>query len=412
MSKVLFVLPFFPYPLDSGGCQAIYNGIVAAIAAGADVYMTYPDRDNSEENRQALAKKLDGKICILPYPMHINRRGDKVLDFIYKAKFTLKKLIKGDVLTRPETAPYGEWINQMMPRAEAYCRFINEVVAQNGIDIVQCEMLDTLALGLTLPQSVKKYFVHHELGFVRKSQHPILLQEPLAASAHIEINRLIEINLLNRFDTVITLSETDTCKLRETGVTSTLHTSFATIDHLPEPKLESIGHTRLSFVGPEWHPSNKQGLQWFLDSCWEPLLAANSNYQLQIIGGWSEETSQAWSAKYRRVSFTGYVENLAATIKNTIMIVPITIGSGIRMKILEAGLIGVPVVTTTVGVEGIPLKDGENCFIADTPEAFVKGILSLSDSSLREQFIHSAQEIIANNYSQQALNKNRERLYQ
>jgi glycosyltransferase involved in cell wall biosynthesis len=82
------------------------------------------------------------------------------------------------------------------------------------------------------------------------------------------------------------------------------------------------------------------------------------------------------------------------------------------MKILEAGMIGVPVVTTAVGVEGIPLVDGENCFIANTADAFVQSILKLSEQTLREHFIVSAQKVIAKNYSLEALIKNREHLYQ
>lgn len=412
MSKVLFIVPFFPYPLDSGGCQAIYSGIVAAITAGADVFLVYPDRDNSEENRIALSDKLGGKIQLFPFPMYNDKKGEKVLNFIYRVKYQIKKLIKGEVSHKAAETPYREWIMQMTPQAENYCRYVNALIEQNNIDTVQCEMLDTLAFGLTLPKGVKKYFVHHELGFVRKSQHPIVKQDTVAAPAHLRINQLVEIDLLNRFDTVITLSETDTIKLQDAGVTSHLFTSFATIAHRPESSLETTSGTVLSFVGPEWHPSNKPGLEWFLDSCWETLLARKPDYKLQIIGGWSKDTCQEWSAKYRNVVFTGFVDNLADAIKNTVMIVPITIGSGIRMKILEAALIGVPFVTTSIGVDGLPLVNGENCFIDDTPNGFAKGIMALSDQSIRDRFIRTSQQIIAEKYSQQSLNENRRMLYQ
>lgn len=411
MSRVLFVLPFLPYPLSSGGHQAIFNGLVAASEV-AEIYLTYPDDADDAADRQALEEQLGGKIHILPFQVSVNRKGDKILNCIYRLKYTLKKLIKGEAAARKEPSPYEQWLEQIVPGPDAYCSFVNKLVEEYRIDIVQCEMLETLAFALTLPRTVKKYFVHHELGFVRKGQHPIAAQEPLAASAHLTINQLIEIDLLNRFDTVITLSETDTRKLRDAGVTCPIHTSFATVNHQPSTELESSSSTVLSFIGPEWHPSNKQGLKWFLDSCWESLLTVNPDYRLQIIGRWTDETCREWSSRYRNISFPGFVEDLAATIKNTIMIVPITIGSGIRMKILEAGLIGVPIVTTTVGVEGLPLKSGENCFIGDTPEEFSRGIQALSNPSLRERFIHSAQQIIAERYSQRALNENRAKLYQ
>lgn len=410
MNKVLFVVPFLPYPLGSGGHQAIYNGLVAA-AESAELYLTYPNYENDAEDRKALTEKLDGRIRILPFQVSVNRKGDKLLNYIYRLKFSLKKLIKGEAATRKEPSPYEQWLEQILPKANAYCSYVNDLVEQYRIDIVQCEMLETLAFGLTLPNTVKKYFVHHELGFVRKGQHPVMAQEPLAAKAHLAINQLIEIDLLNRFDTVITLSKTDTRKLRDAGVTCPIHTSFATVNHLPSTDLESSSSTVLSFIGPEWHPSNKQGLKWFLDSCWESLLSVNPEYRLQIIGRWTDETCHEWSSQYRNISFLGFVEDLAATIKNTIMVVPITIGSGIRMKILEAGMIGVPIVTTSVGVEGLPLTNGESCFIGDTPEEFNRGIQALSDPSLRERFIHSAQQIIADRYSQRALNENRIVLY-
>ena len=411
MNKVLFVVPFLPYPLSSGGHQAIFNGLVAASEV-AEIYLTYPENEDDSEYRQALTEKLGGKIRILPFQVHVNRKGDKILNHIYRFKYSLKKLIKGETATRKEPSPYGQWLDQILPKTNAYSSFVNELVEQYRIDIVQCEMLETLAFGLTLPKTVKKYFVHHELGFVRKGQHPVMTLEPLAAKAYLAINQLIEIDLLNRFDTVITLSETDTCRLRDAGVTCPIHTSFAIVNHLPSTDLESTSSTLLSFIGPEWHPSNKQGLRWFLDSCWESLLTVNPEYRLQIIGQWTDETCHEWSSQYRNISFLGFVEDLAATIKNTIMVVPITIGSGIRMKILEAVMIGVPIVTTSVGVEGLPLTNGESCFIGDTPEEFNRDIQALSDQSLRERFIHSAQQIIAGRYSQRALNKNRIVLYQ
>lgn len=413
MSKVLFVLPFFPYPLISGGSQAMYNGMVAAASAKADLYLVYPDYGTPEEDRQALSQVLEGKIQIFPFQMQVNKKGEELLNLIYRLKYKAKKLIRGEASARPEaTAPYEEWMSQMMPKSEAFCQYINELVSKHEIDIVQCEMLDTLALGLTLPLHVKKYFVHHELGFVRKSQHAHLEKEPLVGQAILEINRVVEIDLLNRFDTVITLSETDTQKLKAAGVTSRLHTSFATINHAPQSISDCTGKDIIAFVGPELHPPNKEGLLWFLRNSWDRLLSANPDMQLRIIGQWTEETQQELCAKYRQIHFLGYVEDLSVAIRDTIMIVPILTGSGIRMKILEAGLIGAPVVTTSVGVEGIPLVNGENCFIADEPEEFEKGILALSDQALRERFIHSTQQIIADRYSQQALIKNRAKLYQ
>jgi glycosyltransferase involved in cell wall biosynthesis len=94
------------------------------------------------------------------------------------------------------------------------------------------------------------------------------------------------------------------------------------------------------------------------------------------------------------------------------MIVPLLTGSGMRMKILEAMAMSMPVITTTVGVEGIPLVDGESCLIADTPEAFAQAIKKLSeDAVLRSKLGKAANQVFMDAYSPQQLAKVREKIY-
>ena len=93
------------------------------------------------------------------------------------------------------------------------------------------------------------------------------------------------------------------------------------------------------------------------------------------------------------------------------MIVPITIGSGIRMKILEAASMGIPFVSTTVGAEGIPLRDGHDCFLTDSPNTFVEDIVKLQDKELKLLFIQNANCMVCENYSLEALRRNRLEIY-
>ena len=90
------------------------------------------------------------------------------------------------------------------------------------------------------------------------------------------------------------------------------------------------------------------------------------------------------------------------------MIVPILVGSGIRMKILESSQIGVPFITTSVGVEGLPFQDAKDCFIADTSADFVNKIQLLSrDARLRNLMILNAKKVVEKSFSYDALMKNR-----
>lgn len=81
------------------------------------------------------------------------------------------------------------------------------------------------------------------------------------------------------------------------------------------------------------------------------------------------------------------------------------------MKILEAAARGIPFVSTTVGAEGIPVKNGTHCFIADESESFVQSILKLQDVSLRKQMVENSYQMLKDNFSIDALRINRLDIY-
>ena len=151
------------------------------------------------------------------------------------------------------------------------------------------------------------------------------------------------------------------------------------------------------------------GLTWFLDNCWGKL--KDKDYRLDIIGKWSLNKKEEIANKYSNVTFLGFVDNLQDAIKGGIMIVPITIGSGIRIKILEACSNGVPFVSTTVGAEGLPVKNGEHCFLADKPGDFVNSIIKLQDSHIYDKLQTKSRELVMKNFSFDALRENRIAIY-
>ena len=224
-------------------------------------------------------------------------------------------------------------------------------------------------------------------------------------------NKLVEIELLNKFDYVITLSSIDSEKLKEEKVTTEIITSLATVKEnqleIPQQPIRKV----LSYLGPEFHYPNYEGVMWFLDNCWTQILAKDKDYSLQIIGKWSSMTINLIEKKYKNVKCVGFVNDLVQTLSGTTMIVPLNIGSGIRMKILEAAQYNVPVVTTSVGVEGLPLVNGVHLFVADTSEDFIESILRLQNNELREKFIDATKNVIKYNYSVNKLKESREFLY-
>lgn len=415
MKKILFVLPFFPYPMDSGGSQAIFNGI-DVVRDELDVYITFETTAADNESVDEFKSLMEGKVTILPYKVPKNLTAkttfkQRLYRPLFKIERKLRKLAGYDFT--PVRIPHKSWLHEeLFPKRMGFVKHVVSLVDEHHIDIVQCEMLCNVTMGLMLPERVRKVFVHHELGWVVHGLE--LMQQkgdPFEQKMYLEHYKRCEIGLLNAFDDVITLSSVDTDKLLQAGTTTNIHTSFAVVNTSHDKLLSTQRSNVLSFVGPDCNLPNVAGLKWFLDNVWGKLLQKDAHYELQIIGSWSPERISELLKGQERVKYLGFVEDLASVLKDTVMIVPITVGSGIRMKILEAASMGVPLVTTSVGVEGIPVENGAHCLVADTPESFCDAILKLQDGELRTRLATNANRLVTERFTLDALRNNRLNIY-
>jgi glycosyltransferase involved in cell wall biosynthesis len=87
--------------------------------------------------------------------------------------------------------------------------------------------------------------------------------------------------------------------------------------------------------------------------------------------------------------------------------VPIRIGAGTRLKIIESLALGTPVVSTSKGAEGLEVTNGKNILIADTPSEFADAVVSvLQNSGLRESLSQEGRKLVVENYSSEIMGVN------
>lgn len=412
MKNILIIPPFNPFPLVSGGHQAIFNGI-AILKDVANVYV-YVKTTESQYKRgeyrqiETILPFVHVLANIDPASRHTIKWYWKVLKNKFRSALGINEAAK-------EVAIPRLGLESICDLSEHEIKFVLDAIKEYHIDIVQLEMMPYIKLINYLPKTVRTIFVQHEIKFVRDE---LLLQAVENVTDEMKAmyvcNKKEEIELHNQYDYVITLSPIDTHKLIEAGVTTPITTSLAIVNPAlrQSPKEEKIRKV-LSYVGPESHYPNYDGIMWFLKNCWPLLQAKDQEYTMQIIGLWSEQTAKELEEKYNsKVKCVGFVDNLGEALAGTTMVVPLNIGSGIRMKILEAAKLNVPVVTTPIGGEGLPLIDGENSFVTNDPKSFVDDILQLQDNALREKFVTNLRKEIASKYSLQALRESRISLYQ
>ena len=157
----------------------------------------------------------------------------------------------------------------------------------------------------------------------------------------------------------------------------------------------------LIFCGSLDYEPNIDGLNWFVDKVWPYIHKHSSNAVLTIIGRNPSAELKHKMISYPGINFIGPVEHVCDYYyQNTIAIVPILKGSGTRLKILEAMGLGIPVVSTTKGAEGIDIESGHHILLADDPEMMSKAVLQLLSDSTYYQYIRlNARHLVEKKYS-------------
>jgi glycosyltransferase involved in cell wall biosynthesis len=168
----------------------------------------------------------------------------------------------------------------------------------------------------------------------------------------------------------------------------------------------------LVFIGAmDWRP-NADGLHWFTGHVLPLIRARRPDCTLSIVGRNPGPDVAQLAASHRRIHVTGTVDDVRPYLwQSAVSIVPLRIGGGTRLKIYEAMAAKIPVVSTSVGAEGLDVRDGENIAIADSPRDFAQACIDLLDNQeARRRMAANAWEMIAACYSWEAVSSKFERL--
>lgn len=161
----------------------------------------------------------------------------------------------------------------------------------------------------------------------------------------------------------------------------------------------------LVFVGSmDWAP-NIDGIDWFQREVLPSILLRKPDCSIAIVGRKPPRSIQELADNYAGVQVTGTVPDVRPWLwKSKVSIVPLRVGGGTRLKIFEAMAAGVPVVSTTIGAEGLGARDGDTIRIADSPEDFASACLALLDDAVeRERLRDRALQMVTERYSWEAV---------
>lgn len=166
------------------------------------------------------------------------------------------------------------------------------------------------------------------------------------------------------------------------------------------------------FVGSFRHQPNQVALEWFVREILPRITAQQPQARLRVVGSDPPERSNLTDSA-AQVDLVGFVDDIRTELTRcAVFVCPIRSGSGVRVKLLEAFASGIPVVSTSVGAEGLTSADGELCALADDPEEFARKVLGVLDRPEEAAAMaRRAREQVVNHWDMAAITRKLEESY-
>lgn len=330
---------------------------------------------------------------------------DDAIDADYK-KATAYQSVFIDTSVKPLAAV----LNLFSSKSYNVIRFYSPAFEKVLIEKLKSEQYDIIQLeSLWVTPYLEVIRKHSKAKIVLRSHNvEYMIWERLASEAtssfkKIYLNLLAkrlkkyELNLLNQYDAIACITELDATVFKNAGCKlSLIHIPFG-ID-LEKYKIDDSDLEKPSVfhIGAmDWQP-NIDGVNWFLNNVWEKVVALHPSLKLYLAG-----RSISSDFKQTNVVVDGEVADAHRYISSkSIMIIPLSSGGGMRVKIIEGMALGKTIVSTSIGAEGIEYENKKNILIADSSSEFIDAIdKCINDSGFADTLGKNARTLVETKYN-------------
>ncbi|MCE7983947.1 MAG: glycosyltransferase [Caldilinea sp. CFX5] len=378
--RVAVVTPYLPWPADTGGKLRSYY-LIRGLAQQAETDL-YTVCYGAPPDAQALAA------------------------FCRRVEIT--------VLQPPSVRwPVLRALTQSLPRSVTYFRTAESMATMRqklagNYDLLVADEIAMAPYLLDLPgqAATPKIVMRQKIDYLHYAEvaaHRPWNQDKVLDWLEAERLQRFEYTTMPRFDGAVVCSQEDERVAAQQGPTLPIDiivngadTDYFTPMRRPDPD------PTLLLIGTMHYYPNIDAALYFFETMFPALHQAIPNLKVLIVGHLPPPEIQALGT-LPGVTVTGSVPDVRPYLaRSWALAVPLRLGGGTRLKIVEAMASGLPVVTTTVGAQGLAATDGQQLLVADTPEAFVqKTVRLLQDPQLREQIAAQGAQLVQNAYSWQ-----------
>lgn len=388
--NILILSPEPPYPPVSGGRLRVFN-VMKELARNNNVFLiTFVDKEEELKYRPELLDYCKD-VALLSRNHTVFTKINSRLQALLNKKKTI-------MLSRFYSPVFQQKINEFM--------------AKYDIDIVQLEhsYIDVYEIPVYTGRKPAKVLVQHNLEYKLIEQQAgarwpgTSLRRKI--EGYIDLGRFkeFEINAMKRAGLCVMMSNDDRNQLAEL-VPEVLSKTIVVPNGVDVEYFQYYSGPRdectLVFSGFMGHFPNEDGILWFFHKVFPYIKKQYPRIKVFVVGRGPSKRIRNLENKYSQVTVTGFVDDVREYLnRGTVFICPLRMGSGTRLKILEAMSAGIPVVTTSIGCEGLQVEDGQHLLIADSEEGFATKVNQLlEDGSFRTKLSKTARSLVEDRYS-------------
>jgi glycosyltransferase involved in cell wall biosynthesis len=304
---------------------------------------------------------------------------------------------------------------------------VYQIVSSQAVDVIHADQLTMAQFAFPLPvRSGRKPFLvfdaHNAVWTITermKENAAFYLKLPLI----LETKRIMEYEarIVRDFDATLAVTEPDRLALlnalHQQNFEGPVPISVIPIGvdtRLIKPVQQVSDSLNILTMGTLYYPPNADGIRWFIQEVFPLIRQQVPAAKLTIIGKSPPKDFLKLAANPESgIVTTGFVPNLDPYFaESAVTVVPVRAGGGMRVRILEAFARAVPVVTTTVGAEGIDARPGVEVSIADSPSEFASAVIRiLQDKELRERLAVNGRRLAEEKYDWHVVLKELDNVY-
>ncbi len=371
--RILWVKGGRLLPVDTGGKIRSYN-ILRHLAAKHDVtYLSYYGGPRNLDYETNLKRSLPGAQTI--HTAAPEATLAQYADYIYRL---------------PAKAPYA--VTKFTHSKVRHT--VTQWLGEDRFDVAVCDFLSA-SLNFPSNPAIPAVLFQHNVETVLWRRLADVEPTPLRRLSYkIEADKMAryEPRALSKFHHVIAVSDEDRNQMLAFNPKcpiTVVPTGVDTKQYAVAPPAPDNPPVVVFTGSMDWEP-NIDAVEYFCREIWPTVLTAFPNARFQVVGRDPHERIRRLASS--SIEVTGTVPSVANYLRDaTVVIVPLRIGGGTRLKIFEAMAMGKALISTTIGAEGLDVVHGRDLLLADAPVSFAASILELfRDSALRRRYEQAA----------------------